>query len=73
MGGGGGGMGGLTEDSAPLVGNLITSDCIVKLYLSNPPPFMRGLDCWACPTIGAIDVLSSRIPQRFDVNDSRRS
>ena len=28
--------GGLTEDSAPIVRNLITSDCIDKLYLSNP-------------------------------------
>ena len=27
--------GGLTEDSAPIVGNLITLDCIVKLHV-NP-------------------------------------
>ena len=29
-------MGGLTEEGVPLVGNLITSDCIVELYMSNP-------------------------------------
>ena len=28
--------GGLTEDSAPIVGNLITSDCIVKLHIKSP-------------------------------------
>ena len=42
--------------------NLITSDCIVKLYLSNPSNLPRGFDCRVCPTIGAIDVLISQIP-----------
>ena len=27
---------GVTEDSAPIVGNLITSDCIVEPNVSNP-------------------------------------
>ena len=30
-GGGGGGGEGLTEDSAPIVGNLINSDCMVSM------------------------------------------
>ena len=27
---------GLTEDNVPIVGNLITSDCIVKLFVKSP-------------------------------------
>ena len=29
-------MGGLIEEGAPIVGNLITSVCIVTQYVSNP-------------------------------------
>ena len=47
-----------------IVGNLITSDGIVKLYESVVIFlfFLRGLNYRVCPTIGAIDVLISQIP-----------
>ena len=51
--------GGLTEDGAPIVGDLITSDCIVKLHVKSPVIphlFLREFDYRVCPTIGAIDV-----------------
>ena len=47
----------MTEEDAPIVGNLITEDCIVKLYPF--PPFSKGLDYEVCPTVVAIDVLIS--------------
>ena len=56
----------LTEDSAPTVRDLITLNCIVKLYLSNPSKlpsffFLREFDHRVYPTIGAIDVFISQI------------
>ena len=54
----------LTEDSAPTVRDLITLNCIVKLYLSNPsklPSFSREFDHRVYPTAGAIDVFISQI------------
>ena len=53
-----------TEDSAPTVRDLITLNCIVKLYLSNPsklPSFSREFDHRVYPTAGAIDVFISQI------------
>ena len=50
----------LAEESAPIVRNLITSECIVKHCIcqipSNLPSFSRGFDYRVCPTIRAIDV-----------------
>jgi len=51
----------ISQEGAPIVGNLITSDCIVKLYVSNPQSCLRGLDYRIFPTIGAIDALISQI------------
>ena len=54
----------LTEDSVPIVGDLIILNCLVKLYLSNHsklPSFLREFDYRICPTIGAIDVFISQI------------
>ena len=56
------GLYGWFEEDAPIVGNLITSDCIVKRYASNLLPSYRGLNYSVCPTIWVIDVSFSQIP-----------
>ena len=55
--------GSLAEDSAPIVSNLITSDCIVKPYCVKSATYFKGFDYRVCPTIaqfgGDIDSTSS--------------
>ena len=43
--------GSLAEDSAPIVSNLITSDCIVKPYCVKSATYSKGFDYRVCPTI----------------------
>ena len=55
--------GSLAEDSAPIVSNLITSDCIVKPYCVKSATYFKGFDYRVCPTMarfgGDIDSTSS--------------
>ena len=49
--------GGLTEDSAPIVGDLITSDCIVKLHVKSsviPHLFRGNLITGSAPLLGQL-------------------
>ena len=43
-------MGGLTKEGSPIVGNLITSDFIVKPHMLNLQSFIERIGLQICPT-----------------------